>query len=583
MKKFGFAVLLLVIVVSGGWYYVSHIKTVMKPDPGTIVAYTVTFERTSSRTLPFVISNVRTDQAYSPVAPYVRPGGDWTFFDCALKDDPSAKFTVGLSPDHQSSKDAFIQFDNAVIIVPDRDSGTRLTTDFGNWFHLDLPPILHPTDLEPLSVSTAVFGHNLDEHLTPGSSGPWTAENWFFGSPRENAQIYFNYDLNELVGAFSEPENPHQDTLLLDFVADGLRDGPRHTRTAATDPNLTDQGPRIFNPQGVGLSQNSDFHFIASTDSVLLTPSAGTSIFTLQLGKANSGKTIVKFDRPISGLWGTDANAERLVFSDHRNNNNPEGASRIWYIDRTVTPAQRQQIKGPWGDSPFPFPEHTVSPDARFIALRFRRVTAGLRENNATAFYDIAKSRTVTLQPKDSAAAVLGWAGEGDDIRAVLCDKPNFTNDDSCHFWSASPITGECASLTADAVPFQCLPDTSPDGMHRYVLHGKDYIDIYDKGVTEPRRFQIHEDDWHFAVPENFGWANSRYIVFYARQIMLLDTQNMKLSYANLPVRGIRSIHMNEDSKWVVMRSYDQDSPLIIARVDASGATAPTSTEPSAN
>ncbi len=566
MKKFGLAVLVLIIVVSGGWYYVSHIHADVHDDPGAISSYTITFEKTNSRSLPFVISNVRTDQAYSPVEPYVRPGGEWTFFDCALKDDPAAKFTVGLSPDRQSAKDAFIQFDNAVMIVPDRDAGTRLITDFGNWFHLESPPRMHFNDIEPLSVSTAVFGHNLDEHLTPGSSGPWTAENWFFGNFRENAQLYFNYNLNELIGNFSEPDTQRQDELVLYFLSDSLQDGPRLMRTSANDANLTDQGPQIKDPQGIGGSQTSTFRFIESADSMLLVPinaQRNNEAYTLILGRANSVKTVLRFDRPVDDLWGMNENAEHIVFSDHANAD--RSAVHIWYAD--IATGHREEIKGPWGNRGQPFADHTVSPDMRFIAIRYNRITAGLRDNQATAFYDLTKNNFVVLEPKNSGDALLGWIGQGDDTRAVLCEAVDAGEGGAARCWTVSPITGECAALPADRIPLKCLPHASPDGSKRFVLHGKDYLEIFDEGSPQPRRFTFNEDDWHFVKPQNIDWINSRFIVLNARQMMFIDTANMKMSYANLPVRGIRLLRMSEDCKWAAMIPYDPESPLTVARV----------------
>src|SRR5262249_52084224 len=99
----------------------------------------------------------------------------------------------------------------------------------------------------PLSIRTAILGHNMHREKQGGFSGEagsWVATKWFPEHDGESGEVYFNYDLSGRKGEFSEKDAEYADPLVA-LLASALRDGPRPERTPENDPNLTRIGPKI--------------------------------------------------------------------------------------------------------------------------------------------------------------------------------------------------------------------------------------------------------------------------------------------------------------------------------------------------
>ena len=139
----------------------------------------------------------------------------------------------------------------AVLIVKDREAGARFVELFSKAFSGKLPtPVNQAHVPKPLSINTAILGHNMDrerEGAFPG--GGRLDRNEVVPRTRwASGEVYFNYNLVKRQGEFSEKDADYADDLVAIF-ASALRDGPRPERTPENDPNLTRTGPTIGKPR----------------------------------------------------------------------------------------------------------------------------------------------------------------------------------------------------------------------------------------------------------------------------------------------------------------------------------------------
>jgi hypothetical protein len=201
--------------------------------------------------LPFKIMRIYEHQKSTGNAPYHVDGGDWTFFDCQASNNPSVSFTVGVAS-KSSVGGGPSAWGRALLIVKDREAGARLVELFSKAFSGKLPtPVNRGYVPVPLSINTAILGQNIDRERGGGFSaaaGGWAATKWFPEHDGLEGEVFFNYNLAERQGEFSEKDADYADDLAAIF-ASAFRDGPRPERTPANDPNLTRTGPRIGKPR----------------------------------------------------------------------------------------------------------------------------------------------------------------------------------------------------------------------------------------------------------------------------------------------------------------------------------------------
>ena len=78
----------------------SGINAMSRPSDGLIYGG----GRGDGPEVDFSIDNVRQHQSFHSDVPYVRNGGDWTFFDCSVTNDPRAVFTFGFETPSKRSQ-----------------------------------------------------------------------------------------------------------------------------------------------------------------------------------------------------------------------------------------------------------------------------------------------------------------------------------------------------------------------------------------------------------------------------------------------------------------------------------------------
>jgi hypothetical protein len=195
--------------------------------------------------LGFVIRRVYSGEQPSEAPPWHVPGGDWTFFDAELRGGAPVSFVVGVEIGAKSGGSSF-GFGKSLVAVADADTGGRFLDRFATAFSTQVPAPRTRAPLRATPFSIAVLGNNMSRGpagLGRGDAGGWTGTKWFLQDEGLEAEVFFNYDLGARVGEFSEKDEDYRRDLLRS-LANRLRDGPLPERTPATDPRLTDVGPR---------------------------------------------------------------------------------------------------------------------------------------------------------------------------------------------------------------------------------------------------------------------------------------------------------------------------------------------------
>ena len=244
------------------------------------------------RHLPFQITAVHEKRKRSNEPPFHAPGGEWTFFDCQASRVATVVFTVGVASKSGPGK-VPVAWGNAVLSVKDREAGARFVELFGKVFSGKLPPPVQRVHVPaPLAIKTAILGQNMDRESKGGFSGEageWMATKWFPEHDGHAGEVYFNYNLAQRQGEFSEKDADYADDLVALF-ASAFRDGPRPERTPENDPNLTRTGPRIGPPRKLLSRLSSHYSFSPQDGLVQIWPSSGGAVVAdLQVCRGAAG------------------------------------------------------------------------------------------------------------------------------------------------------------------------------------------------------------------------------------------------------------------------------------------------------
>jgi len=172
--------------------------------------------------LSFRITTVHEHQKPSADAPYHTERGEWTFFDCHANSDPKVVFTVGVSS-KSSDGGGLSAWGKAVLIVRDGESGARFVEAFSKAFSGRVPTVVKRRPVPvPLTISTAILGQNMNRDRGGGFSaaaGGWTATKWLPEYDGLAGEIFFNYNLAERQGEFSEKDADYADDLVAIFAS----------------------------------------------------------------------------------------------------------------------------------------------------------------------------------------------------------------------------------------------------------------------------------------------------------------------------------------------------------------------------
>lgn len=514
--------------------------------------------------LPFAILKVYSDQKLTDATPGHVDGGDWTFFDCRTDSPPSANFTIGVRA--KSSEGKPVVWGEATILVANRDEGVKLLDLIGRAFKLKSPAERKQQPLEPWKFNTAVLGDGMKREPQggfAGQGGSWSATKWFLERDGFYAEVYFNYNLKEMKGEFSEKDPDYREDLLA-VLAIAVRDGPRPERTPQTDPNLTDVGPRFGN--GQLLAKGARYFLFTPGGKLILFSSklqnGATALFAVAPDKPDDPKEAARVQQELDGVKVLDPDASQLLIVElmpkERGVFSSEDPNRLWWVDRTKK--ETRELKGPWEGKRFRLAEKPVSPDGRFVVITSWRSRADGNRGNYSVIHvlHLMSGTMQTIELVNHSLEPIGWFGSGKDLRLVFLKDHRWDRDKTQEWFLGEPETGKYAPAEkSPLVSDELARRLSPDGGLVAVVEGKDRLTITDVKTRQVRSLVFHEDDHRFVHEEGFEWVSPRYLLLHLNRLVFLDVQTMKMSYPLGKEDESRSHTFSPDFRWVLWQEPD--------------------------
>jgi hypothetical protein len=517
--------------------------------------------------LPFDVLKVYPNQKPTDAAPWHVDGGDWTFFDCRTALPRPAVFTVGV---RTKSKDGRpFAWGEATIVVANRGAGAKLLDSIGRSFKQKPPPERVQQSLEFWKFNTAVLGNGLEREPQGGFSGQggkWSATKWFLERDGFSAEVFFNYNLQEMKGEFGEKDPNYREDLLA-VLAIAVRDGPRPERTPQTDPNLTDVGPKF----GTGrlVAKNARFflfspggkHIVWSSES----QDGSTGIFAVRPDQPDQPIEAARLRQELDNMIILDPDADQLLVVEALRKEkgviSSEDPKRLWWFDRTKQEAR--ELKGPWQNRSFHLGEKPVSPDGRFIVIEDWRARTNGKPGNYSVIHvlDRQAGTAQTIELANQSPEPIGWVGIGKDLRLAFLKSHRWEKDVKQEWCLAEPATGKYTPVEKPPMPTDgWVRRLSPDGALIAAVEGKDILTIADVKTGRKRSFPIHEDDRRFLHEEGFEWVSARYLLMHLNRPAFLDVRTMKMSYRK---DGCRNHTFSPDFKWVLWQKPDDDGVYV--------------------
>lgn len=519
------------------------------------------------RHLPFTITAVYEQQKRSPEPPFHTPGGAWTFFDCQASGDGKVNFTVGVTS-KSGPGNVPVAWGNAVLIVKDREAGARFIELFSRAFAGKLPaPVRQGHVPQPLAIKTAILGQNMDRESRGGFSGKagkWTATKWFPEHDGRSGEVYFNYNLANRQGEFSEKDADYAGDLVALF-ATAFRDGPRPERTPENDPNLTRTGPRIGPPRKL-LSRLSS-HYAFSPNDEFAVYQDGPVIWALPIGQADAKpREVIRFDYSPWEVHVLNTDLDLLVQEGVPETPGVKSSAdpmRIWWIDGKRS--EKKLLRGPEKD--LNLAEAPASPDHRFVALHQWRDNPGGKGRTKRLYFldrESGKTQVVVAQAKD--LSIVGWKKSGAGWRAVaVTNRWRLDPKEPSEWFLADPTTGKLERQDQADAQYDIHNRLSPDGKHR-VRVGKDELIVTAVADGKQRRFVLHEDDRRLMGEECVEWVSLRYLKFNGSRLALIDVTTMKMSFpttADGAKIGSHSCKFGSDFRWVLYQGEAGDGEAL--------------------
>jgi hypothetical protein len=526
-----------------------------------------------SRNLAFKITAVHEKQMILPDAPFHADGGEWTFFDCQTSGRHDVVFTVGQIA-KSGTGDAVAAWGKSVLIVTDREVGGRFVEIFSKAFAGKLPKTVKQAYApRPLLINTAILGRNMRREKQGGYSGEqgeWTATKWFPEFDGQSSEIYFNYNIAQREGEFSEKDPEYADDLVAIF-ASAMRDGPRPERTPENDPNVTRLAPTIGKSRRI-LSRTAA-HQCFSPKSRFAVYENGTAIFALPLDEPE-GKPfeIVHFDCSPWTLLVLDDDLTLLVqegvpeSADTRSSADP---MRIWWVDGKS--GHKTLLKGP--EKNLNVEDKPVSPNQRYVVLsQWQGDPRNVGRSKSLHILDRQSGKSVicTLTTKD--LSVIGWKNTASGLRLVtVTNRWKFEKNQPSKSYLVDPATGKLEPQENVDGQFEIDNPVSPDGKYRVHVETKELI-VTEQGTGKQRRFDFHEDDLRFVGPECIEWVSPRYLKFNGSRLALIDTMTMKMCFPNSAdgmKLGSYSCKFSSDLRWVLYQGERSDGEgIFLATVE---------------
>lgn len=523
------------------------------------------------RHLPFKISSVYKKQKRSPEPPFHAPGGDWTFFDCRAGGDGQVVFSVGVASKGGPGK-VPVAWGNAVLVVKDREAGARFVELFSKVFAGKLPPPVQRGYVPaPLAIKTAILGENMDRESKGGFSGDageWTATKWFPEHDGRSGEVYFNYNLTQRQGEFSEKDGDYADDLAALF-ASAFRDGPRPERTPENDPNLIRTGPRLGLPRK--LLPRLSSHYSFSPEGRFAVYQDGPVIWALPIDQADAKpREIIRFDHSPWEVHVLNSDLDLIVQEGVPETPGVKSSGdpmRLWWVDGKRN--EKKLLRGP--EKELHLEEAPASPDLRYVAFRQWRGT-GKDRTKSLYFLDRQSGKVQALKAEPKDLSVVGWKNTEAGLRAVaVTNRWRLEPKEPSELFLADPASGKVERQEQVDAPYEIDNRLSPDGRHRVRL-GKDDLIVTEVATSKQRRFVLHEDDVRFVGEECVEWVSPRYLKFNGARLALIDVTTMKMSFppsADGAKLGSHSCKFSPDLRWVLYQGESGDGEaLFLAPVE---------------
>jgi hypothetical protein len=505
----------------------------------------------------FLITRVYKREKLLDAPPWHAQGGDWTFFDARLTGEPAAPFTVGVVVS-RSEKGLPLSFGHATIITPDAHAGGQFIERFATAFRSQVPPARTPTPLRATPFSIAVLGEGLrrdEQGLNGDGNGGWTALKWFLKDEALDAEVFFNFDLSAQVGEFSEKDEEYRSDLLA-ALATHLRDGPAADRTPATDPSLTDDGPRPKEFQSVG-SPHAGFYAWQGTSLLYTETRPGeprNRMYVVSPPALDPPSDVVSVERRLDQVKCAQGRVTSGCVIEERVGENPNIWSssdllRFWWIDHQGSTKAR--ITGDWDDGHLELARSPVSTDARFLALAWWKRTNN-KGRRAVRFVDrlAAGGGSTFVAPGEDSVDVVGWVNRGGGTLAVARVGDVFAEPPKGRLTLIDPASGnEVEGKAPDGTQDDSV---SSDGKRTCAFRAEGREVAIGTGSNGAVRvFSVHPDDVRYTKDARCQWVGPRHVLLQAARLGLIDADTLKMNYP-FPKADDVIYEFSPDGAWVV-------------------------------
>lgn len=468
-----------------------------------------------ARQVTFRIVAVHEHRSPRPTAPFHVAGGTWTFFDAVTSD--GIPFGFGFAAPSAATQS--FHFGEVMLTAPDSTAGGRLAARFAKTFEAPVPTTktAQPLSIRPIQAAfLAVNASRSGGGFKGDGKGGYYATKLFLQRDGLEAEVFFNFNLQARVGEFSEKDADYAKDMVA-FLAAELRDGPRPVRTAATDPNIVDAGPRFewfrtLAGRFDGWSPAKDRIWMVES-----VAGGGERLLSIGLEGEDDRIELAKVEHRFGSM--TCASDTCVVTESKAMREGVwSGDDPSWVSVASPSRKTQKRVAGPWGDRAR-FLASYLSPDGAFFLVLSSKTKALPRTEEVYVVRPDGSFRPVDL-PNDG-LSVLAVERNRIVVRTYGKDKSTYAIDPA-----TLKVTPTSAPPPAEDEDAATRP--SPDGQ-RTVRCDDSQVIVEDVRTKVAKTFPIHEDD-RPSLKGCVRWASPRFLEYHGRTEGFLDTTTMKLS-----------------------------------------------------
>jgi hypothetical protein len=419
----------------------------------------------------------------------------------------------------------------AIVAVSDNESGRQFVELFAKSFSGTMPAeSSNPQPPRPLFVNTAILAE--DFRRDPGGgftegNGGWTATKWFPTNDFAEAEVYFNFNIDQRMGEFSEKDAEYADDLL-SILAAALRDGPRPPRTPENDQNLTLEGPSI-GPARQLLKRRTSLNTFTSNSRYAVYQDGGRILALAVEDLGGQPVEIAQFDYSPWDVHLVNEDIDLLVqegIPEEPGVKSSADPMRIWWVNQATK--EKKLLRVPEKD--LSLSEKPISPDYRFVALAQWMTHAKRKTRNKVIhILDRTNGTAITVQLPKIDLSLVGWTESAAGLRAIgMTNRWGFDKDKPPESYLIDPSSGKIERIDAQPEPENVLQ--SPDGKHQVAI-GDGRLFVTDLNTGEKRIFSFHDEDQPFVGEACVEWVSPDFLKFNAPKLALIDVQTMKMSF----------------------------------------------------